>query len=548
MNAYFSNSIKDICTSFQLQNKSQIDFLNGNTAYTFLNNFKPINYPQFCKIVKNLKKGSCIDNVNKTKFQDSMDEIGHHFCEIVNSLLKEGIMPDIFKKSEISLIPKVSGSINAEDQRGVHKLPIYEKIIELIVKDQLLEHLDRNDIIIKQQSGFRKSHSCETALNLLIEKVKLALDKNLVVVAVFLDFRRAFETINRKNLIVMLEHYGITGNSLKWFQSYLQNRYQCVKFNDYCSDFLPNEYGVPQGSVLGPILFIIYINDIMKAITKSEIKLFADDTVLYCSGKCLNDVINSINHDLESLSEWMEVKHLKLNVKKTVTVIFSTKLVLNAPPIYFQGEPIERVSCHKYLGVMLDEKLKFEDHTNYVLKKAGKKFGVLCRLNKSLTFFSKITIYKSIIAPHFEYCTTILFLLNQSQIYELQKLQNKCMRLILKCSYDTPIQSMLNCLGWLSIRQRIYLKTLIFIKDVKDKKVPEYLLDGIATAGENHSIATRRRDDFKLPSYRKSSSMNSLFYKGLKLFNDLPNSIKNCINNNQFKRLSIMYVKENVML
>ena len=172
----------------------------------------------------------------------------------------------------------------------------------------------------------------------------------------------------------------------------------------------------------------------------------------------------------------------------------------------------------------------------------------MCRLNKSLNVFSKITVYKSLVSPHFEYCATILFLLNQSQIYELQKHQNKCMRLILKCRFDTPIKSMLDCLGWMSVSQRIVLKVLLFIKDIKDKKVPEYLLNEVITSQEVHPLMTRRRGDFKLPSYRKSSSMNSLFYKGLRLYNNLPNYVKICDNNCEFKKLCINYVKQNVAI
>ena len=289
----------------------------------------------------------------------------------------------------------------------------------------------------------------------------------------------------------MLQHYGIQGSILRWFADYLTNRQQYVKFANAKSTSVENFHGVPQGSVLGPLLFIIYINDIARVVKNCEINLFADDAVLYFRCKNIDEAIGRVNADLRLLSTWMEMKHLKLNADKTEYVAFSSQRVYETQEMKINNECIRRVNSHKYLGVILDERLKFDEHLNYVLKKTGRKFGVMCRLNKSLNVFSKITVYKSLVSPHFEYCATILFLLNQSQIYELQKHQNKCMRLILKCRFDTPIKSMLDCLGWMSVSQRIVLKVLLFIKDIKDKKVPEYLLNEVITSQEVHPLMTR---------------------------------------------------------
>jgi hypothetical protein len=306
---------------------------------------------------------------------------------------------------------------------------------------------------------------------------------------------------------------------------------------------LENKWGVPQGSVLGPILYLLYVNDIKNAVRKCNIKLFADDTVLYYVGSSVEDVEETVQTDLDHLSEWLEFKKLKVNVQKTNFMLFTNKSMVNVR-LFMDGQSVERVSSLKYLGVVIDEKLKFQHHLNFVSKKAGKKFGVLCRLNKDLTFWSKILVYKSIIAPHFEYCTSILFLFSDTQMYQLQKIQNRCMRLVLRCGRRVPVRAMLATLGWLSVKQRVYYKTLQLIKKIKLGLVPAYLLEEIVLNGDVHSYPTRAQGDFRLKRCVNTATMNSLFYKGLQIFNSMPSSAKICDDVRVFNKLCIQFVKE----
>ena len=545
MNHYFIDSVLEINRSIQTTFWPHSFVQNELNSY--LNEFAQINEEKFVATLLELKGGGTIDNIDKKVFIDAYPAIGKNFLEILNKSYRTGVVPKCFKKAEIVLIPKIAGSVKADEQRGINKLPVYEKVMELFVKKQLLDHFDNNNLLIKQQSGFRSNHSCETALNLLIEHFKRALDNKLVIVAVFLDFKKAFETISREKLINVLKTYGVRNLALKWFQSYLSDRTQSVKFFECRSTEKPNEHGVPQGSVLGPLLYIIYINDILTAINKCQVKLFADDAVVYCIDSSVENAVSRINQDLMSLNDWLQYKSIKLNASKSKYVIFSSYYVEDVL-IEIDNNVIERVNEIKYLGVILDERLHFNAHLNYVVKKAGKKFGILCRIAPCLTLISKITIYKAIIAPHFEYCTTILFLLNHEQMYELQKIQNKCMRIILRCQRETPIQLMLDTLGWLSIKQRVYLKTMLFIRKISNGNVPGYLLDEVNRVGDTHNYNTRGRSDFRVPLYRRTSSTNSLFHKGFRIFNEMPREIKYCQIESQFKRKCILYIKENITL
>lgn len=209
--------------------------------------------------------------------------------------------------------------------KNIGTLPTLEKLIEYEVKEQLQQFIDKNNILVPQQSGFRVAHSCETALNLIISDWQEAREKGYSIVIVFLDLKRAFETLDRELLLAKLDKYGIRNTEHKWFQSYLTDRTQTTKCGDQLSSAAVTSYGVPQGSILGPILFILYINDIVNSVKYCNISLFADDTILYCAGSDLGDVLNKINSDLESINKWLNFNKLKLNMEKTLFMIISNK-------------------------------------------------------------------------------------------------------------------------------------------------------------------------------------------------------------------------------
>lgn len=270
--------------------------------------------------------------------------------------------------------------------------------------------MDSNGIILEEQSGFRKHHSCETALNLLLLKWKQSIERGKIVMAVFVDLNRAFETIDRSKLRDVLKRYGIQGIALKWFSSYLENRTQVTRYNKSVSSETAVDLGVPQGSVLGPLLFILYINDLKRVLHRVEVNLFADDTVLFFEGSSYTECFQVMNEELRYFSEWLKWKKLKLNIAKTKYMIVTTRSQTGCTgEVRIDEEVVERVKSMKYLGVMLDEKLNFCEHINYSIKKAAQKFGVLCRVSRYLPFDAKVTLYKTIIAPHFDYSIVLCF-------------------------------------------------------------------------------------------------------------------------------------------
>lgn len=228
-----------------------------------------------------------------------------------------------------------------------------------------------------------------------------------------------------------LKKYGLKDSVLNWFKNYLTNRTQETRYMNHTSDQKQNVFGVPQGTVLGPNLFIVYINDIVKNLKNCKIQLFADDTLLYCVGEDAEAVVKIINEELIVLYRWLKQNGLSLNTKKTKFMIiknrFNSVQTKGHSGVFINNQSIEQVNEYKYLGIVVDEHLTFSKHAEYITKKIAKKINLLGRMSNYLREWSKLTIYKAIILPHFNYCSSILFLLNNTETNILQRKQKQAM-------------------------------------------------------------------------------------------------------------------------
>lgn len=255
----------------------------------------------------------------------------------------------------------------------------------------------------------------------------------------------------------------------------MRERSQRTKVNGQYSSHVSNDLGVPQGSVLGAILFILYINDIPHCLKDSLINLFADDTLIYSHGCNFDIMRQKLNEDLERINNWLRIN--KLNVNKTKCLLIgnpSTKTAMNS--IIIDGEDIENVRQIKYLGIMIDQALNFKDNTDYVYRKEAQKIGVMSRLATNLTVSARKSIYTAVIAPHFDYCSTLIFLCNEEYFEKLQLLKSRAMRIVLGVRRYTHRKDMLETLDWLTVKQRIfYYTTLTFIFRLKKGLLPKYL-------------------------------------------------------------------------
>ena len=512
--------------------------------------FRLLEFHQLKNIVQDMpNKNSSVDGITARIVKISFEAVGDKFLQVVNTSLEKGEFPKKWKKSMVIPIDKIKNTIQCEEFRPINMVPSYEKLLELIVSEQLVEYVENNSLLTKFQAGFRHNNSCESALQTVLVDWKSAINNRKVVGIVFLDFQRAFETINRELLLLKMEKMGIGGYVLKWFQEYLCDRVQCTKYNNSVSSEKNTQFGVPQGTVLGPKLFIMYINDIVLHVKRCQIQLFADDTLLFSVGENVKSVIEDLNYDLKNLYRWLTDNNLKLNINKTKFMIVKNKYLMtntNTDGVVINTNKIEQVKETKYLGVIIDEHLSFSKHATYITNKVAKKVNVLGRIGHNLTQWTKQTIYRSIINPHFQYCSTILFLLSNSEINVLQKKQNQALRIILKCNRYTSINSMLDRVNMFSVKQILTLNTLIFIFKILHGLLPEHLLDHCTFVNEIHDHFTRTNNNLYVQTVRTNYAQNDIFHKGLIMYNSLPREMTNCNSISKFKKLCYKYVKENV--
>lgn len=288
----------------------------------------------------------------------------------------------------------------------------------------------------------------------------------------------------------------------------------------------------------------------VEVLSRCRVQLFADDTLLYLVGDNIDKMAKIINEELAVLYGWLTKNGLSLNIEKTKFMIVKSRYNLidtkNYTGVFVNGQQIEQVEKYKYLGVLIDEHLTFSHHSEYVMKKIAKKINLLGRISEYLSKWSKLTIYKVIILPHLNYCSSILYLLNNTETNALQRKQNQAMRYIIKCNRYTSVKLMLQLTDILCVRQVIFLNTMTLIYKIKHGLCPKNLLKSTRRVTDVHNYQTRAREDFYVSTMPTAYSQNDLFHNGLIQYNLLPDMVKSSATLKTFKKRCTDYCKINI--
>ena len=403
-NNFFTNIGPTLAKAIPKSNSSPVEYLNDKVKESIL--FSPVLENEVNMILNNLKNSAAEwDGFEPKIVKGIKNSILTPLVHICNLSITTGIVPNHMKIANVVPIFKSGDDALFTNYRPVSVLPIFSKVLERLVYNRLIAFLDKYKVIYEYQFGFRKKYSTHLALISLIDKLSSAMDQGDKVIGIFLDFSKAFDTVDHNILLLKLEHYGIRGTALDWFRDYMSGRKQFVTYNGVKSSRFNVSCGVPQGSILGPLLFLSYVNDIQNVTHHSFPLLFADDSNLFVTVKDLEIVENKANEDLCNIIDWLYANKLSLNIKKTHYIVFTSGNVnimdLN---IKIKNCDIFRVYSTKFLGVHIDSKLKWKQHINYRDAKLSKCIGILIKARMYLPKSSLLTLYYTFAYPYFLYC------------------------------------------------------------------------------------------------------------------------------------------------
>ena len=410
---------------------------------------------------------------------------------IFRNILSTSVYPDMWKLANVTPIFKKGDKQLIKNYRPISLLPICGKLLEKIIFNKLYNYFHLNGLITKNQSGFRPGDSTTNQLLYLVDEIHQAFDstESLEVRAVFLDVSKAFDKVWHAGLIFKLEQNGVSGSLLKLFQNYLSDRKQRVVLNGSYSEYSSIESGVPQGSVLGPLLFLIYINDLERNI-KSNIKFFADDTMLFSIVNDPEISANELNHDLDIIHKWAYEWKLEFNpdpTKQANEVLFSRKKSSPIhPQIVFNETVVGKMNEQKHLGLVLDSNLSFEKHLNEKIMKAKKNIGIIKHLSRFLPLKTLDQMYKALVRSHLDYCDIIYHIPSKqdqfgvtlnSLMEKVERIQYQAALAVTGAWQGSNRSKLYDELGWESLSDRRWCRRILQIHKIVSKKTPSYLRD-----------------------------------------------------------------------
>lgn len=529
INNFFINSIPVIQPPEQL-----LGFYKNNCIVNSEFSFMEINdlfvYETICSIKSN---ATGCDELNIKLIKLCCPFIIPYITHVVNFCFQENVYPTEWKNAIVRVLPKKSNPSEYKDLRAISILPTLSKIIERAMEVQLRNHLTNFDLLPPVQSGFRKGYSCATALLHVVDDIIRATDRGDCTVLVLLDFSRAFDTINYDILLAILQYMGLSENSINLLENYLKNRQQKVCIDGVSSCYLNLNSGVPQGSILGPLLFSIYTFNLMNSLQHCKAHFYADDTQIYYSfpPQMLLNACMSINNDLESFIKTATDHCLIINPIKSNVLTFGTRInrqiVNNNINIKINNSSLEIVDQAKNLGLLMDCNLRFEKYINNIIHRSYFSLKLIYGIRHYLTLKIKLMLCESLVLSKFNYADTV-YGPNLTSQYKrkIQTVQNSCLRLIFGVRRLQRISHKLKNAGWLNMENRRIMHAAILFHKIIINKMPSYLHRKITFRTDIHNINIRFKTLLTPPKFRTEFFKRSFTYQICKIYNFIPQLLK----------------------
>ena len=529
-NEFFTNVGKNLNKTLPSASTDPLSYLQGDYANPMV--VEPVTNLDVLSILKSLqRKGCSVDAFSAGIIKDNAHTLAEPIKILFNQSIETATFPNILKQATVTPIHKKNSQTDLSNYRPISVLNIFSKIYEKLMKGTLNNYLTTHQIIDKKQFGFQTNIGTFDALEVFSTFLYKNLDEGKKILCIFLDFKNAFDTVPHNILLQKLQHYGIRGNILRWFTSYLQGRRQTSKYGSEISNSLPISTGLPQGSVLGPVLFNIYINDLLKVSESLRSQLFCDDSILYAASENVNELALLFNIELQKIYDWTVANRLSLNNDKTVAILFSNRRVNNIPPIYIRSnmtyDVIKRVDSTKFLGVYYDENLKFKTHVTHLTNKLSIIAGMLYKLKLILPTHILKKMYNTQVNSILNYNNPIWCCNYVANIKPILFLQKRIIRSITRSDFLSPSKPLFKKCNTLNIFDinKLYMGTKIF-KDPERYTIPN-----------ENVYNTRNHNQLRPARCNTSIVRNSFLYQGPMTYNEIPNDIKesNCVKSFKFK-------------
>ena len=490
----------------------------------------------------NVKKSTGCDNIPGKLLRLAHKELTMPLTSLINNCMKCNVFPGNMKLAEVSPIYKKSDNLTKGNYRPVSVLTAISKLYESTMNDQLLRHFTA--IFNKLLSAFRKGHSCQTLMIKCIEDWKSALDEGKYVGVLFTDLSKAFDCLSHGLLLAKLRAYGLDLSACNLISSYLSDRKQRVKMGNARSEWLTLSKGVPQGSILGPLLFNVFINDLYMFIKRCTLYNYADDNSLSRAATTIREVIESLQYDGNIAIKWFTDNGMQANPDKFQFMVISPhddsthSLKLDNSTVLLSENHV------KVLGIEIDSKLNFSFHISAICKKAARQLNALSRISRYLDVSSRKIIYNSFVASNLNYCPLVWHFCGVTNSKKVDKIQERCLRIIFK-DYESSYDTLLDMANVPSLMiSRLRALVLEVYKSIHNLN-PECISDMFEVKAFEYSL----RNPVKVLQPKKRTTtygLKTISYTGAKLWNDFPHVLNSSVDLNEFKSLLTLLKRENL--
>ena len=531
---YFTSIAHKLTTQLPSSPNTPLHYLKDRINVSYF--MSPITSNEVNNAISDLKNnGKGVNTISTIAIKNNKHTISAILSHIFNNCISDGYFPSELKEGCITPIYKGGLKTELNNYRPVCSLLPFSKIFERILYDRMINYIDKHNILSEKQFGFRKGLSTENAIINFIDNIYTGLENRQHTAAIFMDLSKAFDVLDHQILAIKLEHYGFRGKFLELILSFISNRSYFVNVNGLKSESKMVNIGVPQGSTLGPLLFLLYINDMCNSSTEFDFTLFADDTTLSMSGDKLDELTQKVNIELAKVLDWLIVNKLIVNLTKTNSMLFTNKREGRILNIKAHNTILEQKSECKFLGIIIDDDISWKAHINYISCKISKTIALLRYLRYTFPKHILKTLYMTLIYPYFNYCNIIWGAADPTAIEPLKLLQKKVIRIISRAKYLDNTEPLFISMKLLNLIELYKLNCILFIYKCQYSNLFNHFKNRMLRGVDIHEHNTRLKLKFRLPDNTLKRVRQSFFYKGIEYWNMLSTDIVIYKHHVQFK-------------